>query len=333
MRKRNSIEGQLSLFPDLPEDQPAPEKDIPQAAPAGRWPTWPEGLWVGTSSWSFPGWVGSVYDRKYTESKLSQKGLTAYSRHPLLQAVGIDRTYYAPMTEAEHQKYADQVPDHFRFLVKAPERLTTARLTRHPRHGAMAGLDNPEFLSPQLAIEEWIEPAVRGLGNKLGCLLLQFPPMSSTGVGGSAGFAVALHRFLEVLPQGPRYAVEIRNKDLFGSAYLQVLERLEVSHCLTVHPSMPTLAQQARALPQQPLTVIRWMLGTSNYQEAVARFEPFDRLVDEDLSTRSAIIALWRQSLDLNIPVLTIVNNKAEGSSPRSIERLAEEWWQPEVPF
>jgi uncharacterized protein YecE (DUF72 family) len=329
MRKRNSIEGQLSLFPD----HEPPLDSSPQPHASGPWPAWPEGLWVGTSSWSFPGWSGSVYDRKYPESKLSQQGLRAYSRHPLLAAVGIDRTYYAPMTAEEHKRYADQVPDSFRFLVKAPERLTTARFARHSRNGALAGLDNPDFLSPRLAVEEWIEPAMAGLSDKLGCLLLQFPPLSVTSVGGPAGFAVSLHRLLEQLPPGPRYAVEIRNKELFGAAYLQVLERLEVSHCLTVHPSMPSLELQAQALPPQPLTVIRWMLGSTRYDEAVARFEPFDRLVEEDRPTRSNIVSLWRRSLEQHTPVLTIVNNKAEGCSPRSIERLAEEWWSPKIPF
>lgn len=335
MRKRNSIEGQLSLFPDLIEavSEGVSGDTSPEAVAPSKWPAWPEGLWVGTSSWSFPGWAGSVYDRKYPESKLSQQGLRAYSRHPLLQAVGIDRTFYASMSAADHKKYADQVPENFRFLVKAPERLTTARFSRHPRNGPLAGLDNPQFLSAQLALEEWIEPAVQGLGSKLGCLLLQFPPTSTAAVGGPAGFAIALHRLLEQLPKGPRYAVEIRNKELFGAAYLQVLERLEVSHCLTVHPSMPSLLHQAQSLPPQPLTVIRWMLGSANYDEAVARYEPFDRLVDEDLPTRSAIVSLWRRSLELHTPVLTIVNNKAEGCSPLSIERLAEEWWQPEIPF
>ena len=189
MRKRNSIEGQLSLFPDLMEGVSGDTS--PEAVAPSKWPAWPEGLWVGTSSWSFPGWAGSVYDRKYPESKLSQQGLRAYSRHPLLQAVGIDRTFYAPMSAADHKKYADQVPENFRFLVKAPERLTTARFSRHPRNGPLAGLDNPQFLSPQLALEEWIEPAVQGLGSKLGCLLLQFPPTSTAAVAGPAGFAIA----------------------------------------------------------------------------------------------------------------------------------------------
>ena len=319
MAKRNSIEGQLSLFPEL---EPPSE---PQPWAAGTWSPWPPGLSVGTSSWSFPGWAGLVYDRKYSDSQLAREGLQAYSRHPLLNAVGIDRSYYGPVSREEHARYASQVPEHFRFLVKAPERLTMARF---PRNRPLAGQLNPEFLSPQLALEEWIKPALQGLGQKLGCLLLQFPPTSPQAVGGPAGFAVALHRLLEQLPPGLPYAVEIRNRELFGEAYLQVLERLEVSHTLTVHPSMPPLLQQFAPLAPQPLTVIRWMLGGPNYEEAVQRFQPFDRLVEEDQTSRSAILEIWRRSLEQKSQIITIVNNKAEGCSPLSIERLAEQFYR-----
>ncbi len=311
----------MSLFPEL--ELPSE----PQAAEAS-WPQWPAGMWVGTSSWSFPGWAGIVYDRKYSDYKLAKSGLRAYSQHPLLRAVGVDRGFYAPIPMQEHRAYAEQVPEDFRFLVKAPERLTTARFSRHARYGSLAGEVNPEFLSLELAVEEWIQPAVEGLGRKLGCLLLQFPPTSPHVVGGPSGFAMSLHRLIEQLPPGLPLAVEIRNRELFGQAYLQVLERLGVSHSLVVHPSMPPIAQQFAAVGAQPLTVIRWMLGMADYESAVRRYEPFSRLVDEDLSSRSAIIEIWRRSLEQKSQIVTVVNNKAEGCSPLSIERLAREFWE-----
>ena len=310
----------MSLFPEL-ERSGGPE---PVEA---SWPQWPAGMWVGTSSWSFPGWAGIVYDRKYSDYQLAKTGLQAYARHPLLRAVGVDRSFYAAVRVDEYRKYAEQVPDDFRFLVKAPERLTTARFSRHARYGAMAGEVNPEFLSPELAAEGWIDPALQGLGRKLGCLLLQFPPTSPHVVGGPSGFAMSLHRLIEQLPPGLPLAVEIRSRALFGQAYLQVLERLGVSHSLVVHPSMPPIAQQFAAVGPQPLTVIRWMLGLADYEQAVRRYEPFNRLVDEDAGSRSAILEIWRRSLEQKSQIVTVVTNKAEGCSPLSIERLAREFW------
>ena len=62
----------------------------------------PPGIHMGTSSWSFPGWAGIVYDKPASESALSRRGLAAYSRHPLLRAAGIDRSFYNPMSLAEY---------------------------------------------------------------------------------------------------------------------------------------------------------------------------------------------------------------------------------------
>ena len=58
----------------------------------------PRGLFLGTSSWSFPGWEGLIYDRSASKTTLARKGLAAYARHPLFRSVGLDRTYYAPLT-------------------------------------------------------------------------------------------------------------------------------------------------------------------------------------------------------------------------------------------
>ncbi len=122
---------QFSLF-DAP--QPAarnrapadigPADASPEIATLGR--SLPRGAYLGTSSWAFPGWAGIVYDRPGAESALSRRGLAAYSRHPVLRAVGIDRTFYAPIGARDFAAYAEQVPPGFRFLVKAPAAVTDA---------------------------------------------------------------------------------------------------------------------------------------------------------------------------------------------------------------
>src|SRR5215470_6896343 len=79
----------------------------------------PSHLYLGTSSWAFPGWQGLVYDRAASASALARHGLAAYAAHPLLRTVCIDRTFYAPLSATDLAAYAAVVPDDFRFMVKA----------------------------------------------------------------------------------------------------------------------------------------------------------------------------------------------------------------------
>src|SRR5262249_40602829 len=116
---------QLGLFPMTPKmvvGAAATDAGLRQLAER-----MPPGIHLGTSSWSFPGWAGIVYDRPASSLQLARHGLAAYAQHPLLRAVGIDRTYYAPLSVAEFSRYADVVPAAFRFLVKAHEACTIVR--------------------------------------------------------------------------------------------------------------------------------------------------------------------------------------------------------------
>ena len=111
-----------------------------------------EGLYLGTSSWSFPGWAGIVYDSKVSQTTLARHGLAAYARHPLFRTVCIDRTYYSPITAEDFARYESAVPEDFRFVVKAHELVTSAR-----QKDDFAS-PNPLFLEPGYAVDEVIGP-------------------------------------------------------------------------------------------------------------------------------------------------------------------------------
>ena len=75
--------------------------------------------------------------------------------------------------------------------------------------------------------------------------------------------------------------------------------------------------------PSGPL-IVRWSLhGGFRYEQAKARYEPFDRLVDEDPQTRRALAELAARYAIAGQPVLIAVNNKAEGSAPLTCVELA----------
>ena len=273
----------------------------------------PRALHLGTSSWSFPGWAGLVYDRQVSPPVLARHGLAAYARHPLLRAVGVDRSYYEPVAEKVYAAWAAVVPDDFRFVVKATRALVTP--------------GDPGFLDADRARDEVTGPVASGLGEKVGAVLLQFPPTSSGAAGGPRRFAERLYRFLDALGTSVPIAVEIRTPGWLSDDYREALRHGGATHGWVVHPRMSPLAEQRRIVgaPSSGANVIRWMLAPGQrYEAARDAWSPFDRLRAPDPANREAVAALATEAVAAGAPVFVVVNNTAEGSSPASIEALAQ---------
>jgi uncharacterized protein YecE (DUF72 family) len=290
----------------------------------------PPGLRLGTSSWSFPGWASIVYDRRASEAQLAHEGLAAYARHPILRAVSLDRAFYRPVEEDQLRAYAAAVPDDFRLLVKAERRVTSPLDPDDTTRRA----PNPRFLDARYAFAELVRPLIAALGSKLGGLIFQFPPLPPNLVGGRDAFLRRLESFLDALPKSCLYAVELRTPAFLSDRYAGILEATGVAHCYNVHPAMAPLARQIAIVRpfQQPALVVRWMLGSGQeYAAARDRYDPFDRLIDEDPATRELVA---RTVLDVSLAerdAFVIANNKAEGSAPLTVFKLAERIanWRP----
>jgi len=291
----------------------------------------PPQVHLGTSTWSFPGWNGIVYGDGYSNSKLSRDGLTAYGAHPLLKTVSIDRSFYQALTVTEYLRYAQQVPEHFRFIVKAPMTITDA--TVRAERGEPVSL-NPCFLNAQMAIDDFVTPCLEGLGEKAGALVFQLSPLPDQMLAQPAAFIERLGDFLMALPklpQGTCYAIEIRDASLLTPRFIRTLKAAGVRYCVGIHARMPDPLRQAAALalldgePAGPL-IVRWSLhGGFKYEQAKAKYEPFDRLVDQDPATRASLAELAARYALAGQPVVIAVNNKAEGSAPLSCVELARE--------
>jgi len=291
----------------------------------------PGEIHLGTSSWSFPGWAGIVYDKPASESALSKKGLAAYSHHPLLRTVSIDRGFYQPLTLSEYAAYARQVPDDFRFMVKAPSSITD-EMRRDDRG---AGVDmNPRFLDAQAAFDEFVKPAIAGLAEKAGPLIFQFSPLSRRTLADVPAFAARLHAFLWAINQMcagfsvmPLLAVEVRDPELLSREFAAALKDAGARYCLGVHARMPAAADQLpllRALWPGGL-VVRWNLHAGfRYADAKAQYAPFNKLVDEDPETRATLARVIAATALAGYPVYLSANNKAEGSAPLTLIKLAE---------
>lgn len=284
--------------------------------------------YLGTSSWHFPGWAGLVYEREYAEATLSRRGLSAYSQHPLLRTVSLDRAFYRPLETATYAQLAAQVPTGFRFVVKAPALITDATL-REPGSGKPT-TGNPCFLDAELALQQAVHPAAAGLGTTFGVLVFQLSPLPWEMLLDIDAFYERLERFWSVLvpalPAGTLAALEVRDPALVSARMAAHLKAHGVRYCLGLHDRLPPLDQQINLLratwPGD--LVCRWNLQRGlRYNQAKDLWAPFDRLQAPDPKTREALARVIAGTLAAGFRAFVTINNKAEGSAPLSVAALA----------
>ena len=313
---------QIDLFAEAPDPGAADDTDAALGRLGTRLAAYP--LYLGTCSWSFPGWDGIVYRGQRDKTLLSREGLAIYSQHPLLRTVSIDRSYYGPLSREELARYADQVPEDFRFIVKAHREITTP-VSQLPAAVRRGGLDR--FLDADYAVRSGVQPLQDGLGKRKACLLLQFPPLAPRHRRQPEQFLARLHEFLASLPPELPYAVELRNPELYLPDYVAALKETGAMHCFTVHPRAPTLAQQREVLGEAwgDALMVRWNLRRDQqYEQAKESFAPFNQLLAPDPDTREAVAQLCADALNAGKPTYVVANNKAEGSAPLTLFALAE---------
>lgn len=286
----------------------------------------PANLRLGTSSWTFAGWGGVLYEGRPSPSDLLADGLRAYAAHPMFRTVGIDRSHYAPLDDATLEDYARSLPDDFRAVSKVWDELTACVFPAHPKYGARASEANPDFLNAERFLTEVLPPYERHFQRHAGPFVLEIPPMPDKRLPHEGSFADRIDRFLSRVPKTYRYAFELRNPELLTGSYLEVLAAHGASHVLNVWTGMPTLKSQMavpKLLARAPFFVSRLMLPPyTRYESRRASFEPFDRVVEPQDDTREDVLDLVRVANGRDVFVL--VNNKLEGCSPETVRALAE---------
>ncbi len=312
---------------------PAPADPALQALAAAL----PPRVRLGTSSWTYPGWAGLMWDGEYPETLLSKEGLRAYGQHPLMRSVSVDRSFYRPLTQDQYARYAAQVPDDFRFVVKAPIHVTDALVRGEDGRGLQP---NPAFLDPTLATQDFVAPALAGLGHKVGALVFQLSPMPRHLLHNLPRVLQRLRTLLlaqpalkPIAPDGV-LAVEVRDPEWLDPVFMPelaaVLRECGATWCLCLHAKMPRLAEQLpllRLLWPGPM-VCRWNLnplhGAYGYEDAQREYSPYDRIHDVDQDTRELLVRTIAGIAGAGQNVFVTISNKAEGCAPLSVRALAE---------
>lgn len=160
-------------------------------------------LLAGTSGYSYKEWLGRFYPEKLPAADM----LRYYAER--LRTVEINNTFYRMPAESMLARWAEEVPEHFTFTLKAPRRITHDQRLQEAESATSAFLQRAAVL-----------------GAKLGVLLFQLPPYLKKDVP-------RLRAFLDLLPDGTRAAFEFRNASWQDEEVYEALRLRQVMLCVT----------------------------------------------------------------------------------------------------
>ncbi len=290
------------------------------------------GVYIGTSSWKYPGWLGQVYDPsryeyrgRVAQKRFNDRCLEEYAR--VFPTVCGDFAFYNFPTETFWRRTFDQVPEGFRFSLKVPEDITVERFPELPRYGKRAGTDNPSFLDAGLLSDRLLN-LLAPYRDRLGVQILQFGRFHRGPLTDPAEFTGRLDQFLRQLPTDRfEFAIEVRNPAFLEAdgGYLDCLRSRGVAHCLNSWTRMPPIAEQldVPGIRTAGHTAARFLLRPGRtYNQAVASFSPYEQVRDPYPEARTAMSRLI-ESLGLQRQRIYIfVNNRLEGNAIETIEAV-----------
>lgn len=315
----------LPLFEDPPPELAA--RLAPRLAELAA-----EGIFLGTSSWKYEGWMDQIYTREryYTRGRFSQKKFEAECLDEYAKTFPIvcgDFSFYQFPSEAYWQRLFSASPASLRFALKVPEDITVKRFPRHDRYGARAGIENEMFLNAAFFADAFLRP-LEPYRPRISALIFEFGAFAPGAFDGAPPFTEQLHRFLSALPNSFRYAVEVRNPEFLGPDHFGCLRSHNVAHVFNAWTRMPELSAQTalEAAHTADFTLVRALLRKGRaYEEAVQKFQPYLHVQDPNPAARDALRKLIQRSRQRKQLAFIFVNNRLEGNAPETIAAVVDD--------
>jgi uncharacterized protein YecE (DUF72 family) len=288
------------------------------------------GVYIGTSSWKYPGWRGMLYDDaryiyrgKFAESRFERNCLTEYAE--VFKTVCVDAAYYTFPSEKYLEGLAAQVPADFQFAFKVTDAVTIKRFPNLPRFGARAGMANETFLNAGLFERQFLRPCEK-IRSHVGLLMFEFSKFYPSDYEHGRDFVAALDGFLSELPSGWPYGIEMRNRNWLKPEYFECLARHNVTHVYNSWTDVPPIEEQI-GMPgsetNPSLTAARFLLKPGrSYEEAVKSFTPYDKTKEVNDSARKAGAKLIRDAKNKKKRTFLFVNNRLEGNALETIRAM-----------
>ncbi|MEO1826557.1 MAG: DUF72 domain-containing protein [Roseibacillus sp.] len=290
-------------------------------------------IFVGTSSWKYPGWIGQLYQSsrykhrgKFSKSRFQDSCLEEYSE--IFSTVCVDASYYRFPSEKHLETLAEKVPSNFRFSHKVTDTITIKNFPALKRHGKFAGLANPCYLNPDIFLKSFLSPLAPHR-EQTGLIIFEFSHFYPKDYRYGREFVSDLDSFLATLPTNEwDFGVEIRNASLLQKPYFDTLERHSVAHVYNQWQRMPDLADQLKLHwpnPENSPTGCRLLLKRGrNYNRAVESFAPYDQTkeVQENVRHASASLIRDRKAKASGRRTYIYANNRLEGNALATIEAI-----------
>jgi len=168
---------------------------------------------VGTSGWTYASWRNTFYPDDLPSSRY----LEFYAQK--FPTTEVNYSFYHLPRPQTYAKWAGQVPDTFRFAVKASRLITHTRRLAEVEEAWKTFVDNAQALGP-----------------RLGPILLQLPASFQRD-------PKRLETFLKMAaveaPEHIRLVFEFRHESWFTNEVHRILERYGAALCIADSPSYP----------------------------------------------------------------------------------------------
>jgi uncharacterized protein YecE (DUF72 family) len=265
-------------------------------------------IYLGTSAFTAAGWPGTFYPANVK----SKDYLTFYAQK--FDSVEVNSTLYGCPTTRTVANWAARTPDNFIFSIKTPRSIT------HDKILVDCDAELDEFLG-----------TMEILGQKLGPILLQFPQFSPGVFSDRHAFMDRLVPFLNKLPAGRRYAIEIRNPEWLDAEFADLLRQHKIALVLPDLPYMPRPEELAQKF--DPITAywtyIRWLGDRKGIELQTLTWDK--TIVDRSTELRSWVDFCY-QIKRRGIMVYGYANNHYAGHGPATIRQFRDLWRQKGFP-
>ena len=248
--------------------------------------------YLGTMGYGYRDWQNGIF---YPERLAKNKQLGHYSQ--IFNAVEMDNTFYAIPNVEQVKKWAAAVPAGFRFCPKTPRDVT-----------------HENRLSESNELMAAFTSSVKNFGDKLGPILIQFPPDFTRRE------IETVDNFLAQLPTNLRFAVEFRHRSWHATPTGEMLQAHNICWVSAEYIYMPQ-----RIYKTTDFFYVRFL----------GRHGTFEHKTHEQIDRGERLEAWWidiQQRKEGVEQVYAFFNNDYSGHSPTTCNRFKSLVGLPTVP-